>query len=771
MNISSNKGVQGSIPAEIGNMPSLSDLMLYNNSITGTIPSSLRNLSRLTKLSLKTNYLEGSIPDGIGNNPYLRVIQLSTNNLSGLLPPSLYNLSSVYYFYVAVNKLHGRLPSDLGKGLPSIQSIGIGGNRFTGALPQSIANISRLQKLYAGFNSFTGIVPSGLGRLQNLEVFVLDFNMLEANNNEDWEFIASLTNCSRLQMLTIGGNRLAGKLPSSLANLTTNLQWLRTPRNYISGVIPSNIGNLASLANLDFSENILTGAIPEGIGQLKQLSQLYLYSNNFNGPIPSSIGNLTGLSEMDAHGNSLEGPIPPTIGDLGKLSALDLSHNKLNGVMPNKIMELSSITILLDLSYNLLEGPLPLEVSNFVNLRQLSISGNKLSGEIPNTISNCRVMEILLMDGNSFQGSIPSLKNMAGLTILNLTDNKLNGSIPGNLASITNLQELYLAHNNLSGSIPEELGNLKSVLRLDLSFNNLQGEVPKRGPFRNITGTSIVGNNALCGGILQLHLPECPRKTKKGMPKSLRIAISTAGALLLILSGLVWDGFLYRKFKTPLKKEIEPQFTERDLPIVPYNAILKGTDEFSEANIIGRGRYGTVYRGTLENQAIAVAVKVFNVQQSGSYQSFQAECEALRRVRHRSLVKVITCCSSINRQGQDFRAIVFELMSNGSLDRWIHSNFGALSLSHRLDIAVDIVDALHYLHNGCHPPIIHCDLKPSNILLNHDMRACIGDFGIARVLDQSTSKNPVNSNSSIGIRGTIGYIAPGNSDMPMYVTI
>jgi len=94
---------------------------------------------------------------------------------------------------------------------------------------------------------------------------------------------------------------------------------------------------------------------------------------------------------------------------------------------------------------------------------------------------------------------------MAGLTILNLTDNKLNGSIPGNLASITNLQELYLAHNNLSGSIPELLGNSTSLLCLDLSFNNLQGEVPKEGAFKNITRISIIGNDALCGGIPQLH--------------------------------------------------------------------------------------------------------------------------------------------------------------------------------------------------------------------------------------------------------------------------
>jgi hypothetical protein len=470
----------------------------------------------------------------------------------------------------------------------------------------------------------------------------------------------------------------------------------------------------------------------------------------------------------------LEGPIPPSIGDLGKLLALDLSINKINGLIPNEIMELSSISIGLSLSDNLLEGPLPLEVGKLVYLEQLFLSRNNLSGDIPDTIGNCRVMEFLTMDGNSFQGSIPAtFKNMVGLTGLNLTDNKLNGSIPGNLATLTNLQELYLGHNNLSGTIPKLLGNSTSLLRLDLSYNNLQGEIPKEGVFKNLTGLSIVGNNALCGGIPQLHLPKCPsccaRVNWKGMPKVLSIAIPTIGSLILLF--LIWAGYQHRKSKTALKKDLPPQFAETELPIVPYNDILKGTDGFSEANVLGKGRYGIVYKGTLENQAIVVAIKVFNVQQSGSYKSFQAECEALRTVRHRCLLKIITCCSSINHQGQDFRALLFEFMPNGSLDRWIYSNLedqngqGALSLSQMLDIAVDIVDALDYLHNGCQPSIIHCDLKPSNILLNLDMRARVGDFGIATVLDEATSKHPVNSASTLGIRGSIGYIAPGNTNL------
>jgi len=109
-----------------------------------------------------------------------------------------------------------------------------------------------------------------------------------------------------------------------------------------------------------------------------------------------------------------------------------------------------------------------------------------------------------------------------------------------------------------------------------------------------------------------------------------------------------------------------------------------------------------------------------------------------------------------------------DLMPNGSLDGWLHPKYrtstlnNTLSLTQRLDIAVDVMDALDYLHNHCQPPIIHCDLKPSNILLTEDMRARVGDFGISRILPENASTILQNSNSTIGIKGSIGYVAPGN---------
>ncbi|OEL24044.1 putative LRR receptor-like serine/threonine-protein kinase [Dichanthelium oligosanthes] len=520
----------------------------------------------------------------------------------------------------------------------------------------SVTNLSRLQIFDISVNEFSGVVPSTLGRLQYLEWFNLDNNMFEANNEQEWEFLTSLTNCRALQVLQIGWNRFAGELPSSLANLSTTLQELKIFNTSISGAIPPGIGNLIGLQQLFLGGSLLTGVIPVSIGKLTQLNKLYLGSNNLSASIPLSIGNLTGLVQLTVKANILDGPIPSNIGNLKKLSVLDLSNNNLSGVIPREIMNLSSLSMYLDLSDNLLEGPLPSEVGNLVNLGVLVLSRNRLSGMIPDRISNCIVLEILLMDGNLLQGNIPPvLKNIKGLALLKLTGNKLNGSIPWDLGGITNLQQLFLAHNNLSGTIPELLGNSTSLICLDLSFNNLQGEVPKYGVFKNLTGLSIVGNNDLCGGIPQLHLPKCPnsaaRKKSKAMPMSIRIALPTVGAILVLISVLALAIFLYRRSKEAVQnRQLPPRFTDMELPMVSYNEILKGTDGFSEANLLGQGRHGSVYRGTVENGRVSVAVK--------------------------------------------------------------------------------------------------------------DMRARVGDFGIARILNEAARRTSANSSSTIGIRGSIRYVAP-----------
>lgn len=349
--------------------------------------------------------------------------------------------------------------------------------------------------------------------------------------------------------------------------------------------------------------------------------------------------------------------------------------------------------------------------------------------------------------------------------------NFFKGSIPPSFISLRGLLDLDLSRNNLSGQIPEFLQQL-SLSNLNLSFNNFEGQLPTKGVFNNATSTSVAGNNKLCGGIPELHLPACPvTKPKTGESKrglKLMIGLLTGFLGLVLITSLLVINRLRRVKREPSQTSA----SSKDLILnVSYDGLFKATGGFSSANLIGTGGFGSVYKGILGQDETVVAVKVIQLHQRGAVKSFKAECEALRNIRHRNLVKVLTTCSSVDYQGNDFKALVYEFMPNGSLENWLHpvptpdeinDVLRILSLPQRLNIAIDVASALDYLHHHCHKPIVHCDLKPSNILLDNDMTAHVGDFGLARFIPEAAGRSHPSQSSSIGLKGTIGYAAPGN---------
>ncbi|CAL5395198.1 unnamed protein product [Camellia sinensis] len=282
------------------------------------------------------------------------------------------------------------------------------------------------------------------------------------------------------------------------------------------------------------------------------------------------------------------------------------------------------------------------------------------------------------------------------------------------------IQELDVSRNNLSRQIPRFLGEFRFFQYLNLSYNMFDGEVPNGGVFTNISAFSIVGNTILYGN----------RRSRQ---------------------------------QVNLASQLKNQY-----PQLSYGELFQATSGFSAANLIGKGGHGYVYKGILNSVEQIFAVKVLNLHECGAHKSFVTECEALKNIRHRNLVKIITACSSIDFKGNDFKALVFEFMENRSLENWLHPSLleqhepKNLNFVQRLNIAIDVACALDYLHHHCEMAFIHCDLKPSNILLDGDLCAHISDFGLAKIFSATNGISIHQQSSSIGIRGTIGYVAPVN---------
>ncbi|KAL8502937.1 hypothetical protein ACS0TY_021893 [Phlomoides rotata] len=180
-----------------------------------------------------------------------------------------------------------------------------------------------------------------------------------------------------------------------------------------------------------------------------------------------------------------------------------------------------------------------------------------------------------------------------------------------------------------------------------------------------------------------------------------------------------------------------------------YEELAMATDGFSNANLLGQGGFGYVHRGILPNGK-EVAIKQLKAGSGQGEREFQAEVEIISRVHHKHLVSLVGyCIAGVQRM------LVYEFVQNDTLEFHLHGKGRpVMDWATRLKIALGSAKGLAYLHEDCHPKIIHRDIKASNILLDFNFEAKVADFGLAKI------SSDANTHVSTRVMGTFGYLAP-----------
>ncbi|XP_027184002.1 receptor kinase-like protein Xa21 [Coffea eugenioides] len=790
--------LSGKLPIEIGNLQSLKKLSIEYNYLSGSVPSKIFNISSLEIISFLSNSLSGSLPADMCSPPRrIKWLNLSDNKLGGQIPSTWFHCSQLQMLSLSINQFIGTIPNEIGN-LTALEELYLGVNNFRATIPEQFCNLHRLKQLWINEASLTGSIPAQLFNISTLLLLVLNDNILSGN--------LPLSNRQRLpnlEVLSARGNELHGVIPASISN-ASNLYYLNLARNKFSGPIPDSLGDLRLLEHLNLGQNYFTcepsilelsfissltkckyleflgmndnsfnGSIPKSIGNLSHsIEKIFAYESELKGSIPDCFGNLSNLLLLSLDGNHLTGSVPSTFKSLQKLQALSLENNLLSGPLPHHFCDMSSLYIVaigqnqisgsipsclgnvtslgyLLIDQNLLNSSIPANLWNLSDLLELDLSSNSLSGSLPEEMQNLKAATRLNLSENDISGNIPSsIGGLQNLLNLSFAQNKIEGSIPNSVGNMLSLQCLDLSHNDLSGVIPKSMEALSYLSYINLSFNKLNGEIPSGGPFKNFTSQSFMSNAALCGAprflVPLCSPPPLHRSTKKKVLQVIYLVSGIAVAIIAFIVAII--SIRYRRKNnvptavswTPLGK------AER----FSYYELLRATDGYNESNLLGTGSFGSVYRGT-QIDGTQVAVKVFKLQLEGTHDSFVSECEVLRNLRHRNLTKVIGSCTN-----HGFKALVYEHMPNGSLEKWLYSHNHYLNLIERMSIMIDVANGLEYLHHGYTTPVVHCDIKPSNILLDEGMVAHVSDFGLSKLLSQE------DCNLHTKTLATLGYIAP-----------
>ncbi|XP_060168696.1 receptor-like kinase TMK3 [Lycium barbarum] len=731
---------------------------------------------RVTQIQVQGLGLKGPLPQNLNELEKLQNLGLQKNGFNGKLP-TFSGLSDLKYVYLDDNQFD-MIPANFFDGLSNVQVLALDENPFNmsgWSIPTALQDSAQLANFSCMSCNIVGPVPDFFGKLPSLTALKLSYNRLTGKIPDSFRD-------SMLQILWLNNQNSPGMTgPIELIGTMDQLMWLWLQGNSFSGPIPDTIGGLTSLNNLNLNGNQLVGLIPQGLANLK-LSVLDLNNNKLMGPIPKfRAANATYSS------NSFCQPTPgvpcgPQVNALLDLlgvwnypanlasewSGNDPCTDPWLGISCNPK---GQVTIV-NLQNKNLTGKLSPSLANLDSLLEVHLKGNSLHGPVPANLTKLRFLRLLDLSGNNFDPPLPKFRD--GVTVI--TD--------GNA---------HLVANVTVGAPPPSIGPFPPLSHSPKPSKELPLQSPSPSDNQPTLSDTPPSPEKSSSSGLKTTPSAKEKTTSENHEKTVIIIVVSAVSVVLALLAV----FLFFKSRRKREKDsittvIHPKdpfdqdnivkITVLEDPrmytaksdatttssggkegsrvieignlVISTQDLRRVTNNFASENELGRGGFGVVYKGVIED-GIQIAVKRMEsaVINSKALDEFEAEIAVLSRVRHRHLVSLL----GYSIEGNE-RLLVYEYMPKGALSRhlfrWKILNLEPLSWTKRLNIALDVARGMEYLHNLAHQSFIHRDLKSSNILLDDDFRAKVSDFGLVKLApDKERSV-------ATRLAGTFGYLAP-----------
>ncbi|XVF86258.1 hypothetical protein PTKIN_Ptkin18bG0026400 [Pterospermum kingtungense] len=504
----------------------------------------------------------------------------------------------------------------------------------------------------------------------------------------------------------------------------------------------------------------------EGIKCLgSSVTEIKLSDYGLSGQLGYQLSSLTSVTTFDVSKNNLNGDIPYQLPP--NAAHIDLSENDFNGNVPYSISQMTSLEDI-NLSHNHLKGQLSDMFAKLKKLKSLDVSFNQLSDKLPNSFANLSSLNTLHLQDNQFTGSLNVLADLP-LEDLNVENNKFTGWIPNELKDINNLETggnswstgpappppPGVQHHHPSGEENNGQGGQKSVLNAVLIVVSCLGALlvialliavfsRKRSPPPSSHFFDDEERISERKGFTPLQSQELSHESYASILKDQKdfksidsdVAIDMKSLQKSPSKGLGCMSFSDNEFSSRLKGRRSTSFR-----VVAYSLsdLQNATSSFASSRLLGEGSIGRVYKAKYPDGKVLAVKKIdSSLFQGEKPEGFSEIVTNISKLHHPNIAELSGYCSE-----QGHNMLVYEYYRNGSLHEFLHmsDDFSKpLTWNTRVRIALGAARALEYLHDSSSPPIVHKNVKSSNILLDIELNPHLSDYGMAN-FHQRTSQN------------------------------